>query len=192
MTISALMLVKGDSKRLPNKNVLNFNGKPMFIWNLEKCLELFKRTYVSSDDETILEMAKKAGAIPIRRPKELCGDTPNIPVYQHALSKMVFSRAIVAVQANSPTIKSSIIASIRILMNKCGYSEIMTCCEDYSIYGSVWAISRKKLLKYGDPYKPTPDILIKDISVDIHSKEDLILANKQFYEQSIRNSRRRS
>ncbi len=181
MKIVALILAKGQSKRLPNKNKLNFDGKPMFMWNLDKCLKVFDKVYVSSDDYDILEAAEKVGAIAIHRGEELCGDVPNIPVYQHALAYMARTDkpdAIVAVQANSPTIPFRLIMNVKKIMNM-GYKEIMTCHSDYSIYGSIWALNSKKLENYGDPYNPKPEFLIFDSSVDIHTQEDLEKALKQ-------------
>ena len=57
----------------------------MFLVNTEKCLDIFDSVYVSSDSKEILKQAQEIGAIPILRSEDLCGDTPNIPVYQHAL-----------------------------------------------------------------------------------------------------------
>lgn len=170
MKIAGLILAKRHSKRLTDKNILPFNGEPMFLTNVRKCLKLFDRVYVSSDDLEILENALKIGAIPIKRPKKLCGDTPNIPVYQHAIKQMTCD-AFVAVQANSPTIKEGLIKEVKHLIER-GWNEVMTCNPDYSIYGSLWGLSKKKLLEYGDPYKPKPYILIRDTSIDIHNKKD--------------------
>lgn len=144
----------------------------MLLTNVRKCLELFDRVYVSSDSPEILKMAINVGAIPIRRGLELCGDTPNIDVYRHAVGQMGPIQGIVAVQANSPTIDPKIISDV-CEMTMMEYDEIMTCHPDYSIYGSVWAMTADRLANYGDPYKPTPQVLVVDPSVDIHTKEDL-------------------
>jgi CMP-N-acetylneuraminic acid synthetase len=146
----------------------------MFMHNLEKCLRLFPKVYVSSDDEEILFEAWQAGAIRIERGEELCGDTPNIPVYQHAL-KYMDADAIVAVQANSPTVEPNTIAIVKRLMEM-GVPEVMThhpIKGFFKIYGSVWGISRERLETYGDPYNPKPEVFVEDKSVDIHTEEDL-------------------
>lgn len=155
----------------------------MFLWNLEKCLTLFGYVYFSSDCPEMLKVAKEKGAIPIERPPELCkSNVPNIPVYRHAL-KFIRREAknIICVQANSPTIEMSLISMIRYLMEKWHYNEIMTCNNDYTIYGSVWALSKKKIREYGDPFERNPEILIKDPSIDIHTMEDYELALQQKY-----------
>lgn len=166
----ALILAKSDSSRLPNKNILPVNGVPMFLVNVKKCSKIFDRVYVSSDSIEILEQAVKEGAIAIKRPKTLCGDVPNIEVYQHAI-RYIPEEIVVAVQANSPTIDSSLIKKIKRIIEM-DYEEVMTCHEDYSIYGSVWALTKERIRKYKDPYKPTPEVLIVDTSLDVHTLED--------------------
>ena len=167
-----LILAKSQSNRLTNKNTLDFHGKPMFLVNTEKCLKIFDSVYVSSDSKEILDQAQKIGAIPILRSEDLCGDIPNIPVYKHALQYMPKDIiGIVAVQANSPTLDSSVITGAKMLLEE-GKDEVMTCHEDRSIYGSVWGISRQRLENYGDPYNPKPDTTIVDRSIDVHTMLD--------------------
>lgn len=174
----ALILAKSDSKRLQNKNTLDVNGEPMFMTNVRKCLKIFDKVYVSSNDRKICKLAFSCGALPIMRDKTLCGDTPNIPVYQHAMLKM--KDDFVAVQANSPTIDEKLILTCKNLIES--YDEVMTCHKDYSIYGSIWAIKRKKLIGYKNHYNPKPDILIVDTSIDVHTEEDYKKVLK-FYEK---------
>jgi len=146
--------------------------------NLGKCLDLFDDVYVSSDSAEILDDSETAGAIPIIRPEYLCGDTPNITVYRHAIKQMKCD-AFVAVQANSPNVKSALIREVKHLLYR-GWHEIMTCHDNYSLYGSLWALSKDRLKNYKDPYKPRPFILIKDSSIDIHTQQD--------YERSLNNN----
>lgn len=150
----------------------------MFLVNTLKCLKIFDEVYVSSDSEKILKQAEAVGAIPIYRGIQLCGDVPNITVYKHAQGKME-AGIIVAVQANSPTINANLISITKKLM-ELGIPEIMTCHKDYSIYGSIWALSAERLENYKDPYNPQPEILIVDNSIDVHTQEDYNLAIKQY------------
>lgn len=183
-----LLLVKSDSKRLPGKNIMDFKGKPMFVWNLEKCLKIFPEVYVSSDSEEILEIAEKNGAIGILRGKELCGDTPNIPVYQHALRRMRKSDGIVAVHANNPTIEIGTIETVKKCLEM-GAEEVMTCHpiqhhdsykeQGSKIYGSVWGLSTKRLKEYTDPFKPNPDIWIVDKSREVETIIDYNYLNER-------------
>jgi CMP-N-acetylneuraminic acid synthetase len=179
-----LIIAKKDSERLKNKNFLDFCGKPMFVWNLEKMLKIFDKVYVSSDYDFILETAKNLGAIPIKRPSDLCGDAPSILVFKHAFKFMDNPEIIVSVQANSPTIEESLIKRAKELMERDLYNELATCRSDLKPYYSVWGIAKEKLLSYENPLDRTPKIFLVDDSVDIHTKEDLEEAFKQTIKQN--------
>jgi len=186
MKTVGLVIAKGESRRLKNKNYREFCGKPMFMWAVEKCLKVFGETYVSSDNDFILEEAKNAGAIPIKRPKELCkSDVMNVPVYQHAMEFMGNPDIMIAVKADSPTTDIKIIEHAKEIMESHDYDEFMTAYpikgyKDKSfVYGSVWAIRREKLETYEDPMMPEPQVLIVDHAIDIHNEEDLENAEKQ-------------
>jgi CMP-N-acetylneuraminic acid synthetase len=154
----------------------------MFIINVEKCKKIFKKVYVSSDSDDILKQAVQAGAIPIKRGTELCGDTPNIPVYRYCV-RVIPERfgAIDAVQANSPSIDPQVIKTCKTLI-EAEQDEVMTCHEDRTIYGSVWAIRRRRLSYYRDFYNPIPGVLVVDTSTDIHTLDDYKLALKEYNE----------
>jgi len=172
--------VKEHSKRLPGKNTKDFNGKPMFVWNLLKCLGLFKNVYVSSDSQSILNIARLHGAKAILRGDDLVGEVPDIPVYQHALKHMGDTSGIVAVHANNPTIEKNLIAIIKKLIEG-GVPEVMTThpmdhSENYHaqtnrIYGSIRGMSRGRLENYKDPYRPDPEILVVDTSIEIETMD---------------------
>jgi CMP-N-acetylneuraminic acid synthetase len=164
--------------------MLPYKGKPMLQHNLEKCLDMFERVYVSSDSDEILDFARSFGAIGIKRGKDLCGETPDIPVYQHALKHMLLDgevSAVVAVHVDTPDIPDQLIDDVA-LMLEIGYEEVMTChpmedTEDYHnrsnrVFGSVRGLSCDRLMNYGDPYKPQPDVLLVDETVEIQTPED--------------------
>lgn len=169
MTSAGLIIAKAKSHRLTNKNTLPVNGEPMFLTNVKKCQKVFDRVYVSSDSNEILKQAMEVGAISIKRPKNLCGSTPNIFVYRHALEKISEDK-IVAVQANSPTVESDLIRLVKNLMEE--KDEVMTCHPNYKLYGSVWGLTKDRIRNYGNPRKPTPEVLIVDTSIDVHCEAD--------------------
>lgn len=69
MRIAAIILAREGSKRIPNKNMKDFCGKPLVQWTIEQCKECpeIDDVYVSSDSEKILELAKKLRCIPFKR-----------------------------------------------------------------------------------------------------------------------------
>ena len=73
----AIIPARGGSKRIPRKNIMHFNGKPMIAWSIEaaKSSGLFERIIVSTDDTEIAEVSKQCGAeVPFTRPAELSND----------------------------------------------------------------------------------------------------------------------
>lgn len=81
---------RGGSKRIPKKNIKDFFGKPLISYTIETALKskLFDKVVVSTDDETIAQVAKEYGAeVPFLRPDELSDDfTGTGAVISHALS----------------------------------------------------------------------------------------------------------
>ena len=72
-----LIPARGGSKRIPKKNIKNFNGKPLISWSIEiaRSSGLFDEIYVSTDDNVIANVAIKYGAIvPFLRPENLSND----------------------------------------------------------------------------------------------------------------------
>lgn len=60
----AIIPARGGSRRLPRKNVISFNGKPMIAWTIEAALqsEMFTKVLVSTDDDEIRQISIQAGA----------------------------------------------------------------------------------------------------------------------------------
>lgn len=88
MTV-CLIPARGGSKRIPRKNIRDFNGKPMISWSIEtaRIAGTFSRIIVSTDDAEIANVAREHGAeVPFERPAELSDDhTGTIAVVRHAL-----------------------------------------------------------------------------------------------------------
>ena len=70
MSSVAIITARGGSKRIPRKNVKPFMGKPMVAYAIAAALgsKLFDEVMVSTDDEEIADIARKAGAhVPFMR-----------------------------------------------------------------------------------------------------------------------------
>jgi N-acylneuraminate cytidylyltransferase len=90
MNILAVIPARGGSKGVPGKNKKLLNGKPLIQYSIDAALQskYISEVLVTTDDLTIVEMAKSLGAnVPFVRPKHLAEDaTPTLPVIQHAVS----------------------------------------------------------------------------------------------------------
>ena len=72
----AIIPARGGCKRIPEKNIIDFCGRPMIVWTIQAAMEsgLFDRILVSTDDQAIADVAKKWGAeVPFLR-KEFADD----------------------------------------------------------------------------------------------------------------------
>jgi len=68
---------RGGSKRLPRKNILPLNGKPLLAYTVEAALKsgVFDEVFVSTEDQEIAEIARRFGAsVPGLRPGSLATD----------------------------------------------------------------------------------------------------------------------
>ena len=85
----AIIPARKGSKRIKNKNIKLFFGKPIIYWSIKaaKDSKLFDKIIVSTDCKIIANIANKFGAeTPFVRPKNLSGDVVNVDkVIKHAL-----------------------------------------------------------------------------------------------------------
>jgi N-acylneuraminate cytidylyltransferase len=73
----AVIPARGGSKRIPRKNIKEFNGKPAISYAIKAALEsqVFSEVIVSTDDEEIAEYSRSQGAkIPWLRSEQLSND----------------------------------------------------------------------------------------------------------------------
>jgi len=88
--VVVLIPARGGSKSIPRKNVASLGGHPLLAWSIAAALEsrIVQRVVVSTDDEEIRRTALAYGAeAPFLRPPELAlDDTPDLPVFQHAVT----------------------------------------------------------------------------------------------------------
>ncbi len=77
MKTLAMITARGGSKRIPRKNIKEFNGKPIIAYSIEAALDsgVFDEVMVSTDDEEIAEIARNYGAkVPFLRSEKTSND----------------------------------------------------------------------------------------------------------------------
>lgn len=88
MTV-CIIPARGGSKRIPNKNVRLFCGKPIIAYAIEAAIEAgcFDEVMVSTDNEEIAERARQHGAkVPFLRSAESASDVATtVSVWQEVL-----------------------------------------------------------------------------------------------------------
>lgn len=89
MKTIVIIPARGGSKRLPNKNFLELGSIPLLVHSIvyAKANAVYiDEIYVSTDDETIKNIALQYGAKVIDRPKVLSGEfEPTVTAIQHVL-----------------------------------------------------------------------------------------------------------
>ena len=87
----ALIPARGGSKGLKKKNLYPVNNKPLISWTIESAISsrYLEKIFVSSDDNSILEIASEEGVNCIERPANLAEDTSSMEsVIMHSIEQI--------------------------------------------------------------------------------------------------------
>ncbi len=110
MKIVSLIPARGGSKEIPNKNIIDVNGKPLLSYSIDASLHSkVDETWVSSDSNEIGKVAEKYGARFITRDKELANDIIMPDATLVDFKYRVDFDVLVFIQPTSPMIKSEYI-----------------------------------------------------------------------------------
>lgn len=139
--IAAVIPARGGSKRIPRKNLIILNGKPLLAHTIElaKTIPELDLVLVSSEDDEILSVAKTYGAEPLRRPSDLALDTTqDEPVLMHAAEELkrsgrVFD-SLCMLQCTLPLRTAETVRKVIGAGIKGDLDTISTCVEDRSRY----------------------------------------------------------
>jgi CMP-N,N'-diacetyllegionaminic acid synthase len=141
MNTIAIILARGGSKGIPNKNIIDFCGKPLIAWTIENCLEGGANSvWVSSDSDEILRISSIYGANTIKRPDDISGDfATSESAWLHALNyvesiKKVQIDWILAPQVTSPLRESSDIKKAISLANENKNDSFFSCSIAEDLY----------------------------------------------------------
>lgn len=112
--ILAVIPARGGSKGIPEKNIVEVNGRPLIDYTISEALKskYLDNVIVSTDSEKIAEIAKKCGAeVPFLRPKNLAEDqSKTIDVLINLINQLtatdIFYDYIVLLQPTQPLRKS--------------------------------------------------------------------------------------
>lgn len=138
--ILAIIPARGGSKRIPNKNIRLFLGKPLIAYAIEQALActFVDRVLVDTDSEKITAIAKKYGAeAPFLRPKRLAQDTSQgVDVILHLLKRLKTEQDyvpthILVLQTTSPLREQSDIERSWKLMQSTDATTVLTVCPTH-------------------------------------------------------------
>lgn len=174
----SIILARGGSKGIKNKNLKKINGKPLLYWSINSSLKskLIKNTWVSSDSNRILNFAKKCGAKIIKRPKNLSGDRNSSESgWLHALNEIEKKNKIkvdyiVGIQNTSPLrLRNDLDKALTKFFDN-NYDSMFTSTFKHDIFFS-WILKNKKIKSnYNYLNRPLRQIM-----------DDLMIENGSFY-----------
>jgi CMP-N-acetylneuraminic acid synthetase len=126
--VTAFIPARAGSKRIKNKNLKRINGISLIKITIKQALKskVFKKIYLSSDSNKVLNEGKKFKINCIKRKKEFAGDetTMESTLFNFLIEKKINTRYIAILQPNSPlrkpeTIKKFINYCIKKKLKKC-------------------------------------------------------------------------
>lgn len=89
-SVLAVIPARGGSRGIPKKNLQMLDGHPLIAYSIAsaRAAQSISRLIVSTENEEIAQVCREYGAeVPFVRPSELAlDDTPDLPVFQHALA----------------------------------------------------------------------------------------------------------
>lgn len=185
MIVAFLMGRKG-SKAFPGKNLYKVLGKPLAYYPMQaarNCRQIDK-TYITTDDEKLMQLARQNNIAVIKRPARLCTDKAlGEDVYLHAYEyvkkqdKKQDIELIVLLMCNAPAITAKTISEgIRILRSHPDYDSAVSVSR-YNMWSPLRArkIDAQGLLKPFVPFRSFGDP--KTLNCDRDSQGDVWFAD---------------
>src|SRR6056300_589182 len=136
----AFIFARGGSKGIKNKNIKNFNGKPLIAYSitLAQSLEKISRVIVSTDSPEIARISESFNAeVPFLRPKEFAeDDSSEWLAWRHALKFLKDS------EGKAPSCLLSL-PTTSPLRNKNDINNCLDCFET-NLYDSVITVTESQ------------------------------------------------
>ena len=150
-----LVFCRKDSKRLKNKNLALFLGKPLLYYtykNIKKS-KLFDRIILSTDGKKIAQTGKKLGfEVPGLRPKRYAKEKSNVfDAHNYIFKKLLLNdkNSIVCIVNNNPFINSKLLNKTYKIYKKFKYKYITTLARPTStdeVYYRQFKKNNKKII----------------------------------------------
>lgn len=149
MNVIAIIPAKGDSKRVPGKNLRMMLGKPLIAWAIETAKKSSKinRVIVSTSDKEIAKTAKEYGAeVPFMEPVEIAAGGGNIEgALLHAVEWLKKNEnyvpdAVVLLQTTNPLRQSHDLDRVIDQFKRSGADSTITVCEALGNHNPTWML----------------------------------------------------
>jgi CMP-N-acetylneuraminic acid synthetase len=144
MKTIAVIPARGNSKRLPNKNILYFGGIPLIAHSIlyaQKNSSIIDEVCVSTDDEAIKKIALQYGAKVIDRPEKLSGDLePTVSALKHVLESIGGDvENVILLQATNPLRPQNLLAAAFEVYQKEKCNSLFSVTRNHQKFGKIIA-----------------------------------------------------
>ena len=138
----AIIPARGGSKRLPKKNLLELDGKPLIEYSLNYAkdnLTIIDKIVISTDDKKIKERAILNGIEVIDRPETLSGDlVPTADVLKHTLEVLDESYDnVFLLQVTNPLRPKHLLINAYDEYMEGQYDSLMTVTRNHQKFGKI-------------------------------------------------------
>tara|TARA_R100001377_G_C3193647_1_gene111627 strand:- start:888 stop:1559 length:672 start_codon:yes stop_codon:yes gene_type:complete len=137
--VKILIPARGGSKRIPKKNLVDVNGKPLLQYVIETCKNITDEIYVSTDNSDIKKFTKSMNVNVIERPERLATDKAKTEDVVKDFLEKIETDLFCVVQPTSPLLHFySILFGIEQMEQPLdiysSYDSIISVCEDVNYY----------------------------------------------------------
>lgn len=137
-TITAIIPVKGNSSRLPNKNILPFGDSNLLLHKINQLKKVkgITNIIVSSDSDQMLQMAEDAGVQAWKRPQKYADESVPFGRFLDYLCEVLPNEHILWACVTSPLVEPELYEkAIQLYFEKLkeGFDSLITClpCQSY-------------------------------------------------------------
>ncbi len=136
-SVLAVIPARGGSVRIPHKNIVDFNGKPLIAWSIEtaKLSGIFSKIIVSTDDAAIAAVAQEYGAeVPFMRDAALSDHyTGTFAVTKDAVNKLAAAgehySTVCCLYATAPLLTPTYLQQALARFQEAKADFLYACCE---------------------------------------------------------------
>ncbi|MFH7004548.1 acylneuraminate cytidylyltransferase family protein [Flavobacterium bizetiae] len=151
MKTIAIIPARGDSKRLPQKNIKILGGIPLLAYSIQYAQansDIIDEIYVSTDDHEIKKNAILFGAKVIDRPKSLSGDLePTVSALKNVLEQLDDDRVenVILLQPTNPLRPESLLKDAFEIYEEENCDSLFTVTRNHQKFGKI---QRKKFIPF--------------------------------------------
>ncbi len=161
MSILIAIPARGGSKRLPRKNILPLNGKPMIVYTIEAAqkADITNNIWVCTEDDEIADSSKEIGAKVYRIPDDMAKDDvsstmPCLALLSHLEQEGKIFDYIFNLQPTSPlrTSEDIILSLETIKNNKADFLVSVTEIDPHYFHWAMIKRENKWQMYFGNKY----------------------------------------